>query len=175
MRTNKVIVLPYDSAWQSDFEKIKAEIETALKDLIIDIEHVGSTSVEGMSAKPCIDIDVIIEDYSLFAAVVDKLETIGYIHEGDLGIKDREAFKYSDKPHLKNHHLYVCPRHSEELHRHITFRNFLRETPDAVKKYSEVKETAARLFPDDIDKYMEYKAPCIEELYELCGLAQANE
>jgi len=114
---------------------------------------------------------VIIEDYSLFAAVVDKLETIGYIHEGDLGIKDREAFKYSDKPHLKNHHLYVCPRHSEELHRHITFRNFLRETPDAVKKYSEVKETAVRLFPDDIDKYMEYKSPCIEELYALCGLA----
>lgn len=171
MRTNKVIVLPYDRAWRSDFEKIKAEIETVLKDLIIDIEHVGSTSVEGMSAKPCIDIDVIIEDYSLFAAVVDKLETIGYIHEGDLGIKDREAFKYSDKPHLKNHHLYVCPRHSEELHRHITFRNFLRETPDAVKKYSEVKETAARLFPDDIDKYMEYKSPCIEELYALCGLA----
>ena len=171
MRTNKVIVLPYDRAWRSDFEKIKAEIETALKDLIIDIEHVGSTSVEGMSAKPCIDIDVVIGDYSVFDEVVGRLAEIGYIHEGDLGIKDREAFKYSDKPHLKNHHLYVCPRHSEELHRHITFRNFLRETPDAVKKYSEVKETAARLFPDDIDKYMEYKSPCIEELYALCGLA----
>lgn len=171
MRTNKVIVLPYDRAWRSDFEKIKAEIETALKDLIIDIEHVGSTSVEGMSAKPCIDIDVVIGDYSVFDEVVGRLAEIGYIHEGDLGIKDREAFKYSDKPHLKNHHLYVCPRHSEELRRHITFRNFLRENPDAVKKYSEVKETAARLFPDDIDKYMEYKSPCIEELYALCGLA----
>lgn len=171
MRTNKVIVLPYDSVWQSDFEKIKAEIETALKDLIIDIEHVGSTSVEGMSAKPCIDIDVVIGDYSVFDEVVGRLAEIGYIHEGDLGIKDREAFKYSDKPHLKNHHLYVCPRHSEELRRHITFRNFLRENHDAVKKYSEVKETAARLFPDDIDKYMEYKSPCIEELYALCGLA----
>lgn len=170
MRTNKVIVLPYDRAWKSDFENIKTEIETALKDLIIAIEHVGSTSVEGMSAKPCIDIDVVIGDYSVFDEVVGRLAEIGYIHEGDLGIKDREAFKYSDKPHLKNHHLYVCPQYSEELHRHITFRNFLRENPDAVKRYSEVKETAARLFPDDIDKYIEYKSPCIEELYALCGL-----
>ena len=170
MRTAKVIVRPYDRAWKSDFEKIKAEIENALGDLIIDIEHVGSTSVEGMSAKPCIDIDVVIGDYSVFDEVVGRLAEIGYIHEGDLGIKDREAFKYSDKPHLKNHHLYVCPQYSEELHRHITFRNFLRENPDAVKKYSAVKETAARLFPNDIDKYIEYKSPCIEELYALCGL-----
>lgn len=170
MRTNKVIVLPYDRAWKSDFEKIKTEIENALGDLIIDIEHVGSTSVEGMSAKPCIDIDVVIGDYSVFDEVVGRLAEIGYIHEGNLGIKDREAFKYSDKPHLKNHHLYVCSQYSEELRRHITFRNFLRENPDAVKKYSEVKETAARLFPNDIDKYIEYKSPCIEELYSLCGL-----
>ena len=139
-------------------------------DLIIGIEHVGSTSVEGMSAKPCIDIDVIIEDYSVFDAVVSRLGTIGYIHEGDLGIKDREAFKYSNKPHLQMHHLYVCPSYSEELHRHLTFRDFLRDNPEAVGKYSSVKETAARLFPDDIDQYIAYKSPCIEELYTLCGL-----
>ena len=60
MKTRKVLVLPYDVAWQSAFEKIKGEIEEAIGDLIIGIEHVGSTSVEGMSAKPCIDIDVII-------------------------------------------------------------------------------------------------------------------
>ena len=170
MRTRRVVVLPYDVAWQSAFEKIKGEIEEAIGNLIIGIEHIGSTSVEGMSAKPCIDIDVIIRDYSIFDAVVCKLKTIGYIHEGDLGIKDREAFKYSDKPHLLNHHLYVCPQDSEELHRHITFRDFLRSNPEAVKKYSLSKETAAQLFPDSIDQYIEYKSPCIEELYKMCGL-----
>lgn len=105
MRTRRVIVLPYDAAWQPAFEKIKGEIEEAIGDLIIGIEHVGSTSVQGMSAKPCIDIDVIIEDHSAFSAVVEGLKEIGYIHEGDLGIKDREAFKYADKPHLMMHHL----------------------------------------------------------------------
>ena len=170
MRTRKVVVLPYDVAWQSAFEKIKGEIEEAIDDLIIGIEHVGSTSVEGLSAKPCIDIDVIIKDYSVFATVVEGLKAIGYIHEGDLGIKDREAFKYTDKPYLMTHHLYVCPQYSEELHRHITFRDLLRSNPEAVKKYSLIKEKAAKLFPNDIEGYIKYKSPCIEELYKECGL-----
>ena len=70
MRTGKVIVLPYDSAWKNDFEKIKTEIEAVIGDLMIGIEHVGSTSVEGMSAKSCIDIDVIIKDQTMLNAVM---------------------------------------------------------------------------------------------------------
>ena len=170
MRTAKVLVVSYDEAWISAFEEIKNEIETAIGELIIGIEHVGSTSVKGLSAKPCIDIDVIIKDYSIFDEIVSKLGAIGYIHEGNLGIKDREAFKYTGKSHLMIHHLYVCPQYSEELYRHITFRDFLRHNTEAVKKYSLVKEKAAKLFPNDIDKYIEYKSPCIEELYTMCGL-----
>ena len=170
MRTKRVTVVPYDAAWESAFEEIKREIEAVIGDMILGIEHIGSTSVKGMSAKPCIDIDVIIKDYSVFDEITEKLGTIGYIHEGDLGIKDREAFKYTEKPHLMMHHLYVCPQNSEELHRHITFRDFLRQNPKAVMKYSCVKEKAAELFPDDIDKYIAYKTPCIEKLYSTCGL-----
>ena len=143
MRTKRVIVLPYDEAWKTAFEEIKNEIEAEIGDLILGVEHVGSTSVVGLSAKPCIDIDVIIKDYSVFDEVVSRLGAVGYIHEGDLGIKDREAFKYTDKPYLMTHHLYVCPQYSEELQRHITFRDFLRSNPEAVKKYSLIKEKAA--------------------------------
>lgn len=170
MRTKSVIVVPYNEEWKKDFEKIKKEIESEIGDLILGIEHIGSTSVEGLSAKPCIDVDVVMRDYSVFDEIVSRLESIGYKHEGNLGIKDREAFKYSDKPHLMAHHLYVCPQESAELHRHITFREFLRHNTEAVEKYSSVKEKAASLFPDNIDKYIEYKTPCIEELYLMCGL-----
>ena len=170
MRTASVIVLPYDATWKSDFETIRRELEAAIGDLILGIEHVGSTSVEGMSAKPCIDIDVVIRDYTVFDVVVEKLAAIGYIHEGDLGIRDREAFKYNSKPHLQKHHLYVCPQASEELHRHLTFRDYLRSHPEAIRQYSAIKEQAAQLFPNDIDQYIQYKSPCIEELYRLCGL-----
>ncbi|HCD90302.1 MAG TPA: hypothetical protein DEQ52_00995 [Ruminococcaceae bacterium] len=72
-----------------------------------------------------IDIDVVITDYSVFAAVIDGLKSIGYIHEG-VGIEDREAFKYSGKEHLLMHHLYVCPQYSEKLRRHIIFGDFPR-------------------------------------------------
>ncbi len=170
MRTKNVIVLPYDPKWKTDFENIKRELVSVIGDLVVCIEHVGSTSVEGLSAKPIIDIDVVISDYSVFDSVVSKLGTIGYVHEGNLGIKDREAFKYSDKPHLQKHHLYVCPQNSRELLRHITFRDFLRNNPDAIKEYSEVKERGAKLFPDNMDKYIEYKTSCIEKMYSLCGL-----
>ena len=170
MKTAKVIVLPYDKAWETAFEDIKREIEVALGDLILGVEHIGSTSVEGMSAKPCIDLDVIIKDYSVFDEILQRLSTIGYLHEGDLGIKGREAFRYSDKPHVMAHHLYVCPQDSRELHRHIVFRDFLRSNPEAVKKYSAVKEKAAELYPNDIDGYIAYKSPCIQELYQLCDL-----
>lgn len=175
MRTKKVRVLPYDRDWKVQFDAIRQELEAALGDLILGVEHVGSTSVEGLSAKPCIDIDVVIRDYAVFSQVVQRLASIGYTHKGDLGIKDREAFRYSGKPHLMKHHLYVCPQDSGELHRHITFRDFLRSNPEAVRKYGQVKETAAQLFPEDIDKYIEYKAPCIAELYGLCGLGNGQK
>ncbi len=171
MQTKNVIVLPYNPEWKNDFEEIKKELVNAIGDLIVCIEHVGSTSVEGLSAKPIIDIDVVISGYTVFDSIVKRLGAIGYIHVGDLGIKDREAFKYIDKPHLQRHHLYVCPQNSNELLRHTTFRDFLRNNPEAVKKYSKVKEEAAKLFPDNIDQYIEYKTPCIKELYLLCGLS----
>ena len=80
------------------------------------------------------------------------------------------VLKYSGKEHLQKHHLYVCPKYSEELHRHITFKNFLLSNPTAAKKYSLIKEKAAELFQNDIDGYIEYKSSCIEELYNECGL-----
>ncbi|MBQ2775699.1 MAG: GrpB family protein [Clostridia bacterium] len=170
MKKKRVIVEPYNSKWKTEFEDIKQEIEKELKDLIIDVEHVGSTAVEGLSAKPIIDIDIIIKDYSVFSEVVNRLKSIGYEHEGDLGIKDREAFCYNDKPHLQKHHLYVCPQNSDELRRHIVFRDYLRSNTKAVERYSKIKEEAARLYPDDIDKYIAHKSSCIAELYLLCGL-----
>ena len=172
MKTKKVTVLPYDRAWKIAFEAIRQELVAALGDLALEVEHVGSTSVEGLSAKPCIDIDVVIEDNRVFEAVVRRLETIGYIHEGNLGVEGREAFKYTDKPHLQTHHLYVCPQDSRELCRHIMFRDYLRAHPEAAEKYGRIKEEAARLFPNDIEKYIAYKSPCIAEIYEACGLTK---
>ena len=165
-----VVVEPYNESWQQDFLDIKAELEPALGELALRIEHVGSTSVPGLSAKPIIDIDAVMEDYLKLAAVVSALAAIGYIHEGDQGIPGREAFKYEGKEHLRKHHLYVCPADSAELHRHLTFRDYLRSHPEAVREYSRVKEEGAMLYPYDIDRYIDHKSPFIERIYSEIGL-----
>nr|MCR5695084.1 GrpB family protein [Clostridia bacterium] len=97
MITKHVVVLPYDEQWKQDFLMIKNELISALGQLAMRIEHVGSTSVEGLSAKPIIDIDVVIKDYTVLEEVISALGAIGYRHEGDLGIAGREAFKYDGK------------------------------------------------------------------------------
>ena len=170
MITKHVVVVPYDKQWNLDFLQIKAELSDALGQLAIGIEHVGSTSVQGLSAKPIIDIDVIIKDYTVLENVVSALGKIGYHHEGNLGIVSREAFKYDGKEHLRKHHLYVCPKDSPELKRHIVFRDYLRLHPEAVREYSRIKEEGAKKHPYDIEKYIEYKAPFIEGIYAEIGV-----
>lgn len=137
---------------------------------MLRVEHIGSTSVPGLAAKPIIDLDVVIADDADLEFVIEKLAAAGYIHEGDLGIPGREAFRYKGKTHLMQHHLYVCRESSRELYRHIAFRNFLRSHPEAVREYSSVKLEAAALYPDNIEKYMESKAHYVECLYRKCGL-----
>ena len=169
MRTKRVVVEKWNPQWKYEYEKIVASLG---KDIIynsIKIEHVGSTSVEGLSAKPIIDLDIVIENDN-FEIIKRLLNDKGYKHEGDLGIEGREAFSYSGKEELMTHHLYVCPKDSKELFKHITFRDFLKNNPALASEYSKVKEQAAVLYPDDIDKYMEFKSEIIEKIYKKCGL-----
>ena len=171
MRTKRVVVEKWNPQWKYEYEKIVASLG---KDIIynsIKIEHVGSTSVEGLSSKPVIDLDIVIEK-DKFEIIKELLNKKGYKHEGDLGIEGREAFSYSGKEELMTHHLYVCPKNSKELFKHITFRNFLENNPALAAEYSKVKEQAAVLYPDDIDKYMEFKSEIIEKIYKKCRLLE---
>lgn len=101
---------------------------------------------------------------------MQKLDTIGYVFEGDLGVKDRYAFKYQGEKYLPKHHLYVCPKTSMELKRHVIFRDYFRSHPSDAALYEKVKKEAAKLYPNDIDKYIKHKASIIADLYKKCGL-----
>ena len=169
MRTKNVVVEKWNPKWKDEFERIADSLGEDVIYNSIKIEHVGSTSVEGLSAKPIIDLDIVIEN-DKFEIIKRLLKDKGYEHEGDLGIEGREAFSYSGKEELMTHHLYVCPKDSKELFKHITFRDFLRNNSALASEYSRVKEQAAVLYPDDIDKYMEFKSEIIEKIYKKCGL-----
>ena len=139
-----MVVVDYDEKWPQDFLKIKEEL---LKVLMIScqIQHVGSTSIPGMKAKPIIDIDVGLEKWDDFENTKSGLALIGYEHEGDKGITGREAFCRNGKAHNEildsiDHHLYVCSFDNEEYQRHILFRNYLRNHTEARDRYNQIKE-----------------------------------
>ena len=163
------MVEKWNPKWKDEFERIADSLGEDVIYNSVKIEHVGSTSVEGLSAKPIIDLDIVIEN-DKFEIIKRLLNDKGYKHEGDLGIEGREAFSYSGKEELMTHHLYVCTKDSEELFKHITFRDFLKNNSALASEYSKVKEQAAVLYPDDIDKYMEFKSEIIEKIYKRCGL-----
>jgi len=142
-----MILASYDPNWAVEFSGIEAALAAALGKHILRIEHVGSTSIPGLRAKPILDIDVVIPDYGGFADVVDVLRGLGYAHNGDQGILEREAFNREDafvpwtepRRSWMNHHLYVCPAHGEELRRHVKFRDVLRVRADLKEGYEEMK------------------------------------
>ena len=86
-------VVDYDPAWPTLFEEIRSRVEPLVADLDGWVEHVGSTSVPGLAAKPIIDIDVVVRTATQVALAVERLAVIGYIHQGDRGIVGREAFQ----------------------------------------------------------------------------------
>ncbi len=157
-----VIIVEYDPRWPLLFEKIRATVAAALGDLVVTVEHVGSTAVPGLAAKPIIDLDVVIPSMADMPAAIARLATLGYVHQGDLGITGREAFRAPDRE--PNHHLYACPVNSEELRRHRAFRDYLLAHPDEARAYGALKKTCALRFSDDRSAYVEAKGPFVAEI-----------
>lgn len=166
IQPRRIEVHPYDPAWKTAFQRLHTMLQGILGDLALSIEHVGSTSVEGLAAKPIIDIDVVMESYDVFPAIVERLAAAGYEHRGDLGIAGREAFKRTYDDGFMAYHLYVCPKDGEELKRHLALRDYLRTHPDARDEYGALKMANAELFRYDIDGYIEAKGPFIRGILE---------
>lgn len=112
-------VVDYDPAWPILFEEIAEPVRDALRGLGVEVDHVGSTSVPGLAAKPVIDIDVVVRSAGDVPLVIGHLGTLGYLYQGDKGIRGREAFMWP--PGARPHHLYVVvsgsppPRRSHRL------------------------------------------------------------
>ena len=159
---NPVIVLNYDPNWPGLFQSLRKPIADALGDMAAAIEHVGSTAVPDLAAKPIIDIDVLLASETMLPAAIERLESLGYIHRGNLGIPEREAF-LAPAQHPA-HHLYVCPPCSGEFRRHMAFRDYLGAHPKDAKIYGDLKIALAERFGEDRSGYITAKGEFVEEL-----------
>lgn len=164
-----VEVRPYNPEWKNWFDALKTEIWPHISDVALDMIHVGSTSIEGMSAKPIIDIDIIIMSLDDFPEITKRLSKLGYYHVGDLGIVGREAFNLDRTP-AHPHHLYVCPRDSEALKNHLLLKKHLSENPDSFKRYNDLKIDLAKSALS-LEEYWKSKTMLILEFLEAEGMS----
>jgi len=161
---DSVTIEDYDPRWPRLFEMLRVRIFVVLEELAISIEHVGSTAVPGLAAKPIIDIDVLIRSPADLPVVIRKLVDLGYEHRGALGVRGREAFRA--KPDIVKHHLYVCPPDSREYERHITFRNYLRTHAADATAYGLLKRELASKFRNDREGYNQAKSEFVKRILE---------
>lgn len=163
-RTRVIEVVPYNPEWKIEFNRIKEHLFSCVGDLIITIEHVGSTSIEGLAAKPIIDLDLVMDSYSVLPQIVERLERHGYKHQGNLGIEGREAFQRLHDDGFMKYHLYVCPKDGKGYLEHIAFRDYLRSNESARLAYEEVKHSLAEQHRYDIDAYCEGKTAFVTSI-----------
>jgi GrpB-like predicted nucleotidyltransferase (UPF0157 family) len=155
-RAQPVVLVAWDPAWERTFAAIRARVAEALGDVAVGIEHVGSTAVAGLSAKPIIDVDVVVRREQDVAVAIARLATIGYEHLGNLGIIGRDAFRAPAG--APPQHLYVCPASSAELRAHLIFRDALRRRPELATAYDALKHELAAAYRNDRDSYAEGKS-----------------
>ena len=163
------LVQPYNPVWPLQFQKIKAFVELGLAGVDCRIEHVGSTAIPGMMAKPIIDLDVVISA-GAFPRIKHQLEILSYIHQGDLGLPKREAFDLMDteaKILLPEHHLYVCDEGVYELRKHLAFRDFMKHHPEWRERLNQLKTELCVKYDNDRQAYIDGKASMIEEITKL--------
>lgn len=169
---SKVEVRAYDAEWPRTFERIYAYVWPAVQHASMALEHVGSTSVPGLAAKPVVDACIIVASPRDIPHVVKALSSIGYGHRGDLGVPGREAFTHP--PSLPKHHLYASPRGSLSLKNQLGLRDYLRSHPAAVQEYGRLKHALAQQFPEDIDSYIAGKTGFILSILRRVGLTDTE-
>jgi len=170
---------PYNPDWKSRFDQLKQVLTALLTGIPMDIQHVGSTAIPGLPAKPILDIDIIIEDKYLLTGVSAKLEQVGYINRGDQGIPGRFAFRQQsvftpgtpDQQKWMEHHLYVCYADSLSLKNHLLVRDALLQDAQLMTQYAGLKMQLSSTPGMTREEYTRQKTAYILTILQDLGLS----
>jgi GrpB-like predicted nucleotidyltransferase (UPF0157 family) len=154
-------VVDPDHSWPSRFEQERVRIAAALGAEATGIEHIGSTAVSGLAAKPVIDILVGLRGYPLAPRCIAALEALGYVYRGEFGIPGRQYFRQGSPA---THHVHATLEGGDIWRSHIAFRDWLRAHPDDAARYGELKRRLAAEHRESRALYTEAKAPFVESI-----------
>jgi GrpB-like predicted nucleotidyltransferase (UPF0157 family) len=169
-----VIIVEFDPTWPMLYEVERTHILNAIGGFIEDIQHVGSTSVPGLGAKPIIDIMIGIHKLSIVEKCVQPLQSLGYEYRGEFGIPNRHYFR---KPPdtlstHRTHHIHMVETNHDAWRKTLLFRDYLRTHPEGAKQYEELKRTLADKFGSDREGYTDAKTDFIETILAKATLGE---
>lgn len=157
----KVRLTEFSGDWLVMFQEESQFLKGIFGDEIIRFEHFGSTSVNGMKAKPVIDMMCIVKDIKRIDSFNGKMESFGYDVAGEWGIKDRRLFRKGGEN--RSHHIHVYEIDNPQIARHLIFRDYLRSHPEEAARYSRFKEELANRF-ENTSKYSHAKKAFVQEM-----------
>lgn len=167
-----VKLAPYTTEWKRLFEQEKALLQAAVGDYVLDIQHVGSTSIPGMVAKSIIDIGIAVRSFEEATVCVKPIKQLGYEYRGEHGIPRRHFFVKGDP---RTHHVHVNEIDSRDWENQVLFRDYLIRHPEIAQGYAELKMELAQRFPTDRQAYLDGKSPFIERVLRLARAARLYE
>ena len=161
----EMIIVPYDKTWKEKFESAKQNLFNIFGNLVIDIEHFGSTSIVGMSAKPIIDIMVFVSDINEVDNYNDRMKSLGYVPKGENGMKGRRYFQKFDDDGV-NHveHIHCYEKNNIHALEELMFRDFLKINQKAFDNYKAIKYEASKKYRYSPSEYTNYKTECINKI-----------
>jgi GrpB-like predicted nucleotidyltransferase (UPF0157 family) len=159
-----ILITAYDPAWPAYFNEIHGYVWPALDGLALRIDHVGSTAVVGLAAKPIIDMDIVVAGGDLITPTIERLAAIGYEWVGDLGVEGRQAFRLVPEKSLPEHHPYLVIENNRAHVDHWLLRDLLGEDAKARDRYAALKRENAAVAAGDLDVYTARKAAFVAEL-----------
>ncbi len=156
-----IVIADYDPGWPLLFLRVAEPIRSALGEIVVAVEHAGSTAVPGLAAKPILDIDVVVRSPDDVPVAIERLGRLGYRHQGDLGVTGRDAFEAP--PAAPTQHLYVVVEGSRPHRDHLRWRDLLRANPSRLARdYAELKIALAEQYGSDRVGYTNAKTEFIQ-------------
>ena len=156
----------YDSNWKKDFDEEALLLKNVLKDYLIEIHHIGSTSIPGLMAKPVIDILVVIPSLNDIQKIEELLAPYDYSNRGQQGVNDRYFFA-KGKEDSRTHYIHFVEPNSDTYFNQVYFKKYLIEHPEYIKKYCNLKQELAKKYADERPKYTAGKNDFIKSVIEL--------
>lgn len=165
LKRGTVRLLPYQKEWGGAFEEEKENLEKLLRDVVVDIQHVGSTAIPGLSAKPIIDMLMAVSSLSVIQKIRDTLEGAGYQYREN-GSDEVQVLFVKGSEENRTHYLHITELGSQEWKNSLAFRDYLRAHPEEVERYESLKQKLAKLYPNDRREYTKAKKDFFERIFE---------